>query len=229
MRIFFFVIFLFLFVPVSAQDADALVRKLREKMDQVNDYMASGKLKTDVAFLKIPISNVLVYYKKPDRFRVKKDGGISLLPKGGVSINLNALMISDHCTAVPAGETVLNGISLRIIKLLPLDENADIVITSMYIDEKNLLIYKAVTTTRDNGTYDMQMSYGKFASYGLPDKVIFSFNTKDYKMPKGVTFEYEAGETTRVQDEKLKNRKGKVEITYDNYSINKGMSNDIFK
>jgi outer membrane lipoprotein-sorting protein len=229
MRIFFFVIFFSHFVPVSAQDADALVRKLREKMDQVNDYMASGKLKTDVAFLKIPISNVLVYYKKPDRFRVKKDGGISLLPKGGVSINLNALMISDHCTAVPAGETVLNGISLRIIKLLPLDENADIVITSMYIDEKNLLIYKAVTTTRDNGTYDMQMSYGKFASYGLPDKVIFSFNTKDYKMPKGVTFEYEAGETTSVQDEKLKNRKGKVEITYDNYSINKGVSNDIFK
>jgi outer membrane lipoprotein-sorting protein len=229
MRIFFFVIFFSHFVPVSAQDADALVRKLREKMDQVNDYMASGKLKTDVAFLKIPISNILVYYKKPDRFRVKKDGGISLLPKGGVSINLNALMISDHCTAVPAGETVLNGISLRIIKLLPLDENADIVITSMYIDEKNLLIYKAVTTTRDNGTYDMQMSYGKFASYGLPDKVIFSFNTKDYKMPKGVTFEYEAGETTSVQDEKLKNRKGKVEITYDNYSINKGVSNDIFK
>ena len=29
--------------------------------------------------------------------------------------------------------------------------------------------------------------------YGLPDKVIFSFNTKDYKLPKGVTFDYDDG------------------------------------
>jgi hypothetical protein len=221
--------FVFTCAFANAQDADLLVRNVRNKMDQVNDYKASGKLRTDVAFLKIPVSNVLVYYKKPNRFRVKKDGGISLLPKGGVSVNLNALMLNEEYTVVPAGETVINGISVRIVKLLPMDENSDVVLTSMYIDEKNLLIYKAVTTTRENGTYDMQMSYGKFAKYGLPDKVIFSFNTKDYKMPKGVTFEYEAGETPKTPEEKLKARKGKVEITYNNYEINQGVSNDIFK
>ena len=221
--------FVFTGAYANAQDADLLVRNVRNKMDQVNDYKASGKLRTDVAFLKIPVSNVLVYYKKPNRFRVKKDGGISLLPKGGVSVNLNALMLNEEYTVVPAGETVINGIAVRIVKLLPMDENSDVVLTSMYIDEKNLLIYKAVTTTRENGTYDMQMSYGKFAKYGLPDKVIFSFNTKDYKMPKGVTFEYEAGETPKTPEEKLKARKGKVEITYNNYEINQGVSNDIFK
>lgn len=31
------------------------------------------------------------------------------------------------------------------------------------------------------------MSYGAFGQYGLPDKVVFSFNTKDYKLPKGIT------------------------------------------
>jgi hypothetical protein len=30
----------------------------------------------------------------------------------------------------------------------------------------------------------LEMSYGKYIAYGLPDKVIFSFNTKDYKLPK---------------------------------------------
>ena len=214
---------------VSGQDADALVKNVRDKMNQVKDYQANGKLRTDVAFLKIPVSNVQVYYKKPNRFKVKKDGGISLLPKGGVSINLNSLMLGEDYTAVPAGETVIDGNAVKIIKLLPLNDNSEVVITSMYIDEKNLLIYKAITTTRENGTYDMQMSYGKFARYGLPDKVIFTFNTKDYKLPKGVTFEYEAGETPKTQEEKLKAKKGKVEITYNNYVINAGVSDEIFK
>jgi outer membrane lipoprotein-sorting protein len=75
----------------------------------------------------------------------------------------------------------------------------------------------------------MQMSYGKFEKFGLPDKVIFSFNTKDYKMPKGVTFEYETGETAKMQNDKLKDKKGKVEILYENYTINKGVSDDVFK
>jgi hypothetical protein len=222
-------LFISLVSDLAGQDADALVKSVRDKMNQVKDYKANGKLKTDVAFLKIPVSNVQVYYKKPDRFRVKKDGGISLLPKGGVSINLNSLMMSEDYTAVPAGEAVINGVTVKIIKLLPLDDNSDVVITSMYIDDKNLLIYKAITTTRENGTYDMQMSYGKFAKFGLPDKVIFSFNTRDYKLPKGVTFEYETGETPKTQEEKLKAKKGKVEITYNNYVINQGVSDEIFK
>jgi hypothetical protein len=216
-------------LELQGQDADKLIREVRSKLDQVKDYSATGKLKTDVAFLKIPVSNVQVYYKKPNRFKVKKDGGISLLPKNGVSVNLNSLLMNEDYTAVPGGETVLNGVTLQIVKLLPLNDNSDVVLTTMYIDEKKLLIHKAVTTTRDNGTYDMQMSYGRFEKYGLPDKVIFSFNTKDYKLPKGVTFEYDAGETVKTEEEKLKNKKGRVEILYDNYMINRGISDAIFK
>lgn len=227
MRLLFFV--LLISTKGFAQDADKLIREVRAKLDQVNDYRATGKLKTDVAFLKIPVSNVQVFYKRPNRFKVKKDGGISLLPKNGVSINLNSLLMSDNYTAVPAGDATVNGLPVKVIKLLPLSDNSDVVLTTMYIDEKKLLIYKAVTTTRDNGTYDMQMSYGKFEKFGLPDKVIFSFNTKDYKMPKGVTFEYEAGEADKAQADKLKDKKGKVEILYDNYTINKGVSDDVFK
>ncbi len=223
------VVLVFLSLNCPAQDADKLIRDVRAKLDQVKDYTATGKLKTDVAFLKIPVSNVQIYYKKPNRFRVKKDGGISLLPKNGVSVNLNSLLMAEDYTAVPAGESVLNGVPVKIIKLLPLSDNGDVVLTTMYIDEKKLLIQKAVTTTRDNGTYDMQMSYGRFEKYGLPDKVIFSFNTKDYKLPKGVTFEYDAGETAKTQEDKLKNKKGKVEILYDNYLINKGVADEVFK
>ena len=66
-----------------SQDMTALVMKVKAKLDQVNDYEADGRMKTDVAFIKAPIGKVKVFYKKPNKFRLKKDGGISLLPKGG--------------------------------------------------------------------------------------------------------------------------------------------------
>ena len=82
-----------------AQTADEIVSKLKAKLVSVKDYEAVGKLKTDVAFLKIPISTVRIYYKYPDLFRIKKDGGISVLPKGGIKINMSAMIADGNYTA----------------------------------------------------------------------------------------------------------------------------------
>jgi outer membrane lipoprotein-sorting protein len=224
-------IFLLLLIAAGtlrAQDVNALVARVRARLDKVKDYHATGNLKTDVAFLKVPVSRINVWYKSPDRFRIKKDGGISLLPKGGLSFNMRSLLMTENFTAVPAGESQVGGQPTKVVKLLPTDENADIVLTTLYIDEKQELIRRATTTTRENGTYDMQMDYGKYGQWGLPDKVIFSFNTKDYKLPKGVTFEYETGEKPQTPEEQLKNKKGKVEISYDGYSINQGVPESVF-
>ena len=214
---------------LHAQDVTTLVNRVRTKLDKVKDYHATGDLKTDVAFLKVPVSRVNVWYKSPDRFRIKKEGGISLLPKGGLSFNMRSLLMTENFTAVPAGESSVGGQPTKVIKLLPTDDDADIILTTLYIDEKLELIRRATTTTRENGTYDMQMDYGRYGPWGLPDKVVFSFNTKDYKLPKGVTFEYETGEKPATPEEQLRNKKGKVEIRYDSYTINQGVPESVFK
>ena len=220
----------FLLLLTSAASAQLpaleLVKKVKAKLDKVNDYVATGKMKTDVVFIKAPISNIKAYYKKPNKFQVKRDGGISLLPKGGVSVNISSLLLTEEYTAIDAGNGTVDNQQVRIIKLLPLNENSDVVLTTMYIDEKALLIRKANTTTKDNGTYEMQMSFGKYADWGLPDKVVFSFNTKDYKLPKGITLEYDDGSK---KAELPKNKKGRVEITYSSYVINKGVSDEMMR
>lgn len=209
-----------------SQDMTSLVMKVKAKLDQVNDYEAEGRMKTDVAFIKAPVGRVKVYYKKPDKFRLKKDGGISLLPKGGVSVNMNSIFTTSGFTAIGAGEAMINGVNTKVVKILPDDENSDIVLSTMYIDEANLLVRKSTVTTKENGTYTVEMSYGKFAQYGLPDKVSFSFNTKNYSLPKGITLEFD--DEKPADTNKLKNRKGRVEITYTNYIINKGISDAVF-
>ena len=217
----------FFFNQLSAQTPQELVNKIKAKLEKVNDYTARGKLKTNVVFIKTPIASVKVYYKKPDKMKIVNENGISFIPKGSVNINLAKFLSgSGNYEIVDAGIEPSTG--LRILKLLPSDENSEIVLSTLYIDEKAALIKKAKNTTRDNGTYELEMNYGKYASYGLPDKVIFSFNTKDYKLPKGVTFDYDNGAEKKNNDD-LKNKKGKVEITYSEYLINKGVDDAIFK
>jgi outer membrane lipoprotein-sorting protein len=223
---------LFLLFPFSfsafAQPEAELVKQVRAKLDQVNNYSAEGNMKIDVSFIKAAESKVEVFYKKPDKFKVKKQGGISLLPKGGVSINLNSIITTDNYTVVPAGEATLNNIKLKVVKLLPTDDNSEVVLTTLYIDEKNKVIRKSKITTRESGTYEMEMQYGKYIHWGLPDKVVFSFNVSDYKLPKGVTFEYDDGKTPKSAKDQ-KDKKGKVEISYTKYVINKGVDDSVFK
>jgi len=229
MKKIFFILFLIPFsLFTNAQDVIALIDKVKAKLDKVNDYTATGILKTDVVFIKAPVSKVVIYYKKPNRFRLVKNGGISVLPKGGISISMTNVIGTNNFTALYAGDAVVNNIKTKVVKLLPNDEDNNIVLSTLYIDEKDVLIIKAVTTTKENGTYELTMNYSKYADYGLPDKVQFSFNAKDYKLPKGITLDFD--ESTKPSDtDKLKNKKGKVEIVYSSYNINKGVDDAVFK
>ena len=229
--------YLFIFVLVissmvskqaAAQNADELLRKVKGKLEKVRDYTADGKLKMDVDFIRIPDAKVRIYFRQPDQFRVIKENGISLLPKGGLSISLNALLSGREFVAVSGGNASVAGRSLSVVKLLPVKENSEVVLATLYIDAASALVYRSVATTRDNGTFETQLSYGKYADQGLPDEVVFLFNTNAYKLPKGITMEYE-GSKKSTDQKPSSNSQGKISIRYERYMINKGIPDAIFK
>jgi len=216
--------FLFYFMKANAQTAEEIVKKIKMKLEKINDYEAEGKMKTNVAFIKAPLATVKVFYKKPDKLLILNQSGISFIPKGSVNININNVFVNMHAfDVIDAGR---DNAGLRVIKLLPKDDTADIVLSTLYIDEKNMLVKKSKTTTKENGTYELEMNYAKFLEYGLPDRIIFSFNTKDYKLPKGITLDYDDG--SEKNGDKLKNKRGTVEISYKSYIINKGIDSKVF-
>jgi hypothetical protein len=122
------------FSSTAMAQTDPLIEKVSQKLAQVNDYVAEGVMKTDVAFIKASLGKVKVYFKKPNLLKVKKEGGISLLPRGGVSLTINTLLNTKQYTTIPAGNQVLNGKNLTVIKLIPTDDNLDWVISTLWID-----------------------------------------------------------------------------------------------
>jgi len=225
MKYFLVVVLGLMGAAVRAQAPDVLLQKVRARLDQVNDYQATGTMKTNVPFLKVPEAQVTVYFKRPDRLKIRNDKGISLVPRGAVTISLNNLLRGAY-TVLDAGVDTAGGRTVRVIKLLPKDDNADLVLSTLYIDEPRLLIVRARTTTRENGTYEVEMSYGKYGAYALPDRVVFTFNTKDYKLPKGLTFDYDDGSKKNAPAGPAR---GKVELIYQSYAINKGVPDSVFQ
>jgi hypothetical protein len=217
----------FLQTTKAIAQGDPLIEKVAQKLATVNNYVAEGIMKTDVSFIKTSLGKVKVYFMKPNLLKVRKEGGISLLPKGGVSLTLNTLLNTKQYTAIQAGTQVLNGKSLRVIKLIPNDDRLDWVIATLWIDPVDALVYKTATTTKESGSYEISMEYGAYAQYGLASKIIFSFNTKDYKLPNGITLEFGDEEPVSKQ-QLLKNKKGSIEIRYIRYTINKGIPPHIF-
>ncbi len=214
---------------VEAQDDVAdLVKKVKAKYEKVTDYEASGKLKTNVLFIKVPIANVKIYYKNPNKLKIKNESGVSFIPKGTINVNMNNVLSMDNYQVLDAGSDKIDGTPVKVVKILPEEDSEDVVLSTLYIDPKNLLILKSKTTTKENGTYEISMKYGEYANYGLPKSVNFSFNTKGYKLPKGITFDYDNG-AAKENFDKTKEKKGKVAITYSSYIINKGVRDEVFK
>lgn len=211
----------------KAQDVKGLLQKVKAKYDLVNDYTATGKMKTNVIFIKAPVATVKVYYKRPDKLKIKNESGVSFVPKGSVNINMNNVLGLNNYEAIDGGTEKISGTDCRVVKIFPLSDDESITRATLYIDEKQLLVIKSVISTKENGTYELLMSYKRYAAYGLPDKAELTFNTKDYKLPKGITVDYDNG-TSKENADKMKNKKGKVEIVYSDYQINKGVPDSVF-
>ncbi|HEY9177950.1 MAG TPA: hypothetical protein VIN07_09680 [Flavipsychrobacter sp.] len=217
--------------PASAQSDSAAVlfEKLRSRLDVIKDYVADVRVKIDISFMKVPPLNGTLYFKAPDKMKLERNGGISILPGKNVNLTLNSMFPAGKATVIDAGTDVVNGKPVKVIKVLPQQDDGQIILTKIWVDAERNLALRTETTTRDNGTMKMDLAFGRYVRQGLPDKVTVYLDVKEFKLPKGVTMDYDIKSQMQpaVQSDK-KTKKGKIEITYLDYQVNKGLSDEIF-
>ena len=197
-------------------------------MTTFNEYVADVRKKIDVAFMRVPMLAGKLYYKAPGKLKLERDGGISILPRKSISLSVDNMMPSGGATVIDAGRETIGSTPVRIIKVIPEGES-DIILAKIWVDESRMLAMRTETTTRDNGTVRMDLSYGKYMAQALPDRIVFVMDVKEYKLPKGVTMDYDEG-TAPIEKDKGPRlpKKGRIEIRYLSYNINTGLSDAIF-
>ncbi|HEX5001999.1 MAG TPA: hypothetical protein VFW78_05855 [Bacteroidia bacterium] len=200
-------------------DANKILDEVQGKFLKIKDYEASITIKVDVDFIKIPVKTGTAWFAQPDKVKVKTDG-FSLLPKKGMNFSPNQLFTGDF-TALYSGEEELNGIPVYVIKVIPKDDTDDILISKLWIDKNRKVIRRLESTTRSQGTFEMNFSFPPTAAeYDLPDAIVFNFDLRKNEIPLGLTGDFNNKDPKSSKGGR--NTRGTVIIHYLKYIINQG-------
>ncbi len=202
--------------------------KVKENFEKVKDYEVDVKIKVDVNFLKVPESKATIFYKNPDKIRLKSEG-FALLPKEGLNFSPYSFLKGDY-TSIFDKEKDVDGKPCYSIKIIPLGDRGDLILTTLLIDKEKYIIRKIESTTKTNGTFSIDLKYDNNIKYPLPSSMIFAFNVQKMQMPKEITGDI-GGEDSSEKENQHKGRTtmGKVYINYSDYKVNEGIPDSVFE
>lgn len=227
-RKFLFLILLYSVTGFSqSKDPDEILDSVIIAFEEIEDYVVDVNIKVDVAFLKVPEANAKIYFKQPDKVHMESEG-FALLPKQGMNFSPLGFLKTDY-TALYDKEVELNGTGVSVIKIIPLDEKSDIILSTFWIDQSKNRIMKVESSRKPSGTFSIDLTYPEDKpDFLLPASMVFTFAIEEMHFPTGITGDSDS-ENNDENEKEDKDKTGKVYIYYSNYKINQGLSDDLFK
>lgn len=205
--------------------ADELINSVITNFNRIKDYEVDVEIKVDVDFLKVPDSKAKIYFKQPDKIKLKSEG-FALLPKEGLDFSPAVLAKKDY-TAIYERDLTLNGKKVSVVKVIPVGEQSNIILSTLWIDPVDKVIRKVESTTKTNGTFTIELYYNEPFNYPLPEKMVFSFNIDKLNLPKAFSTDVNPpSKKKRLPDAPTK---GNVFVKYFNYKVNTGVPDSVFE
>jgi len=217
-KIFLLMLSLFSLQAFAIDDPSALIRELNKKFSQVNDYTAHIRMTFDIPGVKMNAMNGKVFFKRPDRFRIRTKG-IFFLPKQNPLQNMSAMLLdTSSYTSIISGYEVVKGKKCAIVNIIPLKNSIDLVLGKFWIDVAHPLVMKTQITTKNNGTIETENVYAANSSYTLPDQIIIKLETKKIKISKMMAADLNKKSNDTSNDNKLET--GTIVLSFSDYKIN---------
>lgn len=207
-----------------AQDANAILDKVRSQFETINDLRCDVNMEFDIPGVAIDKINGKMIYKKPDKFRVKTKGLI-FLPKQNPFSQLEILSDQSAYMAVAAGSATSNGIDCHIINVIPTN-NGELVLMKLLVGKEDNRIHESELTLKREGTVKYFNSYASNTDI-IPTTMEFKADFKRFKMPKAISGDFSS--KSAVQDEnQSKYETGRVTMTVSNLELNRKISDSEF-
>ena len=227
----------FFFAQQSIEER--IIAKTNEQFNLIEDYQVNMVVNLDIPAFRMPKKKYKIYYKQPNKIKVKAKG-FGVLPKTGLftSPNDNFDNLKDISLSLDSGLEV-NRVILRgtlIVDSLKLDMPNEysritfVPTVEVKIDTSKWVIENVTTKLDTLKLFQINNSYASFENeFYMPEKSTVEYYLKDKKI-----FNWINKDVSNIigQDESLmKNNstvKGTISVLYTDYEINKGISDKIF-
>jgi len=212
---------LFLLSPglLQAQEEGArTLDALQKKYSAVKDYTVDVNVHFDVEGFKAPDMQAKLYCKPPDRMKIESKR-VFFLPKEGGTFN--PFMFNKEDFDVKFLERLnyegRNAVKLRLTPKQRRLNAQDFILT---VDTDRNLIREMNTSSFDGREVKASIEYGHFSDFDLPTRIELHLDVQFDESRDLKDF----GQSTQP----AKRVTGRVDITYSNYKINVGLSDQIF-
>ncbi|MHB1686781.1 MAG: LolA family protein [Ignavibacteriaceae bacterium] len=221
------ILFLAVFASISiaqSKDPEVILKNVKQEFNSVKDYVVDVKIRVDVKVLKVPETQAKIYFKQPDKIHIVSEG-FAMLPRKGLDFSPSSLL-KDKYSAFYQKEDFVDGIKTAVVKVIPLEDNGNVILSTLWIDQSKNVIRKIESTTKTNGTYTINLDYDPNNKYPLPSSIIFEF---DMSRADLVPNEFNDSQNKTGKKKNFSGMSGKVYIAYSNYIVNKGIPDSIFE
>ena len=198
----------------GAQTLDAL----QKKYSGLKDYTVDINVHFDVEGFNAPDMQAKLYCKPPDRMKIESKR-VFFLPKEGGTFN--PFMFNKEDFEVKFLERLTyegrNAVKLKLTPKKRKRNAQDFILT---VETDRNLIREMNTSSADGREVKALIEYGHFSDFDLPTRIELHLDVQFNESRELKDFGQSAQPAKRVT--------GRVEITYSNYKINVGLSDQIF-
>ncbi len=210
----------------AQQDAKNIIREVNKKFQLVQDYNANLEIKFDIPSVKLKNITGRVYFKKPNKFKIK-GAGLFLLPKQNPIMTIsNLLMDTSSYTAIITGTEIIDGQSCVLINIIPLKSDVDLVLGKFWVQKEKAIVLQTQITTKNNGTLQTHSYYNTQIKWGLPDRVVVQLEMKAFKVPKMIAVDIQ--KKSSMNKDKNTLQQGSIDINMSDYKINTKIKDEVF-
>jgi len=208
----------------QTKDGGEIIDRVKKTFTEVKDYQVDVKIVVDVNFLKVPPTEAKIFFKQPDKVKIKSRG-FAMLPKQGLNFTPRSLFEKAY-TSFYERDELLEGVKCAVIKVIPLGEVSEVILSTIWIDKQKFVIKKVESTTKMNGTFTIDFDYEPDTQYPLPSQMVFSFDVSKMNIPN---MGGDMQDPDEPKHKKTKVTKGTVRVVYSNYNVNQGIDDSLFE
>ena len=224
---------------------DYIIQKAHQKFLTIKDYSVDIAVDLFMPAIRIPRSNYEVFYKQPGKVEIKSRK-FGILPKAGLFEspqenfdNLDDKRLTNFKDSANIHDIIIEGYAIfDSLKFVSPNEYFKMLDTlvEVKVDTLNWVVknVKASITTRKNEIplFEIENFFQTFDNeYYMPEKSIARYYVKDKKLSNWLnkdTDDYLDKLTKSQKDNTSPLVEGRIEIFYENYSINKGIEDSVF-
>ncbi|MCH7612432.1 MAG: hypothetical protein IIB45_03635 [Candidatus Marinimicrobia bacterium] len=224
---------------------EAIQDSLTTRFNRIEDYTVNIKISVKMTGLRMPRKKIKLYYKAPDKVKIKSRG-FAIVPKTGLGGSpekfLNKLesihvvgndVLKDRKHWLLTGSVIPDSMDIPFDK----DDFPDIQM-NLWVDAESWVITKAETIIDSQRVFLLISEYTEVDGIFLPSKTTLSLGFKGLKnwsmrepfggpMSDRKDFEKVAKESGIDPDKK--EFAGTVVMEFSKYKVNQGLDDDIFK